>query len=1055
MSSDILTINLLEQMNISDHSETYRKQGSVPSQQRGSLNVNALRNCRNSGEAVDGFPTHVKSPITSPSESTAERHFMHVESGPILIGNRHDAHPQHPTEPHTKHVSHTTDTSPLNVPFENAYTAPSIGHDLWRQLKRVQIPVFSGEKRQYQSWKAAFLACIDSAPATGEYKLLQLRQYLTGDALRVIENLGHSATAYEAAKERLDRKYGGKRRQIAIYLEDLENFRQIRPGNARDLENFADLLDIAIINLKEAGLHHKLQDGSLYTKLQRKLPESLLSRYHRWVFENSKSESVLTLRTWVIQESEFQTVATETIHGLTGQVHASDRAAHPFSRNNNQRAFYGETGDDGRRVKSIACQVCKEPHKIWNCQQFAEKSETERWNLAKLFQLCFRCLAESHVGRNCPRSRPCGHEGCKELHHKLLHRQRYPLEITDRQSALHDTEPKRFGNDTEQNSNRPELDTLLSTSVTFVTEGKEQSQRTTMSTTGYQRHDYIALRTVPVMLRNGDRSLKVNALLDDGSTKSYINADVAAELGLQGKTEKVMVNVLNGQVETFESKPVKFELESLNGNVNMTVNAYTANRVTGDMSVFDWNSCKKRRPYLRNIDFPHSTKRDIVDLLIGLDCSYLHSAIEEVRAKPNEPIARLTPLGWTCIGSPGQNDGAMLQTNFSSTFFVKDQSSLDRLNTNLKRFWEIEEEPSMHETPVIRFEEKLAMQTAKSSVRYENQMYLIGVPWKEKQPVLPDNYDMALKRLENTEKRLKRSPDIAESYSKCIEQYVEKGYVRKVPEHEKSKSKWYLPHFPVTRLDKETTKTRIVFDASAKHEGVSLNDVIHQGPKLQRDLFDVLLRFRRFPVAIVCDIAEMYLRIGITSEDKPYHRFLWREINQNRHPNIYEFDRVVFGVNSSPFQAQFVLQQHAQRYQTRFPLAVETVQKSTYMDDSMDSTLSEENAIELYQQLSLLLTKASMHARKWLSNSSTVLSVIPSKDRKAEVDLDRDQLPCAKTLGVWWLADTDVFTFKENAPDDSMVYTKRNFLRKIATLFDPIGFLAPFTIRAKTRIVFL
>ena len=200
VSSDILTINLLEQMNISDHSETYLKQGSVPSQQRGSANVNALRNCRNSGEAIDGFPTHVNSPVASPSESTAERHCMHVESGPILIGNRHDAHPQHPTEPHTKQVSHTTDTSPLNVPFENAYTAPSIGHDLWRQLKRVQIPVISGEKRQYQSWKADFLACIDSAPVTGEYKLLQLRQYLTGDALRVIENLGHSTTAYEAAK---------------------------------------------------------------------------------------------------------------------------------------------------------------------------------------------------------------------------------------------------------------------------------------------------------------------------------------------------------------------------------------------------------------------------------------------------------------------------------------------------------------------------------------------------------------------------------------------------------------------------------------------------------------------------------------------------------------------------------------------------------------------------------------------------------------------------------------------------------------------------------------
>ena len=89
-------------------------------------------------------------------------------------------------------------------------TTTSLGQDLWRQLKRVQIPVFSGDKRTYQSLKAAFIACIDSAPATGGYKLLQLRQYLSGEALAVIENLGHSSAAYEAAKERLERKYGGK-----------------------------------------------------------------------------------------------------------------------------------------------------------------------------------------------------------------------------------------------------------------------------------------------------------------------------------------------------------------------------------------------------------------------------------------------------------------------------------------------------------------------------------------------------------------------------------------------------------------------------------------------------------------------------------------------------------------------------------------------------------------------------------------------------------------------------------------------------------------------------
>ena len=70
--------------------------------------------------------------------------------------------------------------------------------DLLKQMKRISIPIFDGNKSTYESWKAAFTACIDQAPATPEYKLLQLRQHLTGEALKCIENLGHSAGAYES-----------------------------------------------------------------------------------------------------------------------------------------------------------------------------------------------------------------------------------------------------------------------------------------------------------------------------------------------------------------------------------------------------------------------------------------------------------------------------------------------------------------------------------------------------------------------------------------------------------------------------------------------------------------------------------------------------------------------------------------------------------------------------------------------------------------------------------------------------------------------------------------
>ena len=109
---------------------------------------------------------------------------------------------------------------------------------MWTQLKPVQIPTFSGNKRSYPSWKAAFMACVDRAPVKPEYKMLQLRQYISGEALVAIENLG----AYQAAKYRLERKYGGMRCQKVGFMEDLEQFQQIQSGNAEELERFADLL---------------------------------------------------------------------------------------------------------------------------------------------------------------------------------------------------------------------------------------------------------------------------------------------------------------------------------------------------------------------------------------------------------------------------------------------------------------------------------------------------------------------------------------------------------------------------------------------------------------------------------------------------------------------------------------------------------------------------------------------------------------------------------------------------------------------------------------------
>ena len=85
--------------------------------------------------------------------------------------------------------------------------------------------------------------------------------------------------------------------------------------------------------------------------------------------------------------------------------------------------------------------------------------------------------------------------------------------------------------------------------------------------------------------------------------------------------------------------------------------------------------------------------------------------------------------------------------------------------------------------------------------------------------------------------------------------------------------------------------------------GISLNDTMLPGPKLQKDVFDVLLRFRKNRVALVADLTEMFSQVVIAKQDRRYHRFLWRGLYLTRPPELYEAMRLLFGDRGSPYLA--------------------------------------------------------------------------------------------------------------------------------------------------------
>ena len=413
----------------------------------------------------------------------------------------------------------------------------SIGNDLWMQLKRIQIPMFSGDKRNYQNWKAAFMACVDTAPATDEYKLLHLRQCLSGEPLNLIENLGHSTAAYEAAKERLERRYGGKRRQVAIYLNDLDNFPQVKPGNVHDMQKFADLLEIAIMKLKETGHQNELGNGFLYAKLQTKLTESMLARYHRWVFETQTPESVFALKTWVFEESEFQTIASETVHGISSTIgSAYIKTPDDSPVYDRQTTLFGAMIDH-HITNNVTCSVCGEGHNIEACLKFMKKDVPGRWFAAKRLKLCFRCLGNGHLGKACQNSKLCGQHGCQKLHHTLLHK-----------------DTKCYSDKTNMNNNA--LDTINIGSNNFsaerctsaCTEGNNHSVELPVytCTSGiYTTGSKGITTTVPVLSTKLDRRRKV----DNVDTGSCTSVSVAEKLG-NALQSRINVNDRNSVLKT-------------------------------------------------------------------------------------------------------------------------------------------------------------------------------------------------------------------------------------------------------------------------------------------------------------------------------------------------------------------------------------------------------------------------------------------------------------------------------------------------------------------------
>ena len=530
--------------------------------------------------------------------------------------------------------------------------------------------------------------------------------------------------------------------------------------------------------------------------------------------------------------------------------------------------------------------------------------------------------------------------------------------------------------------------------------------------------------------------IKCRALLDTGAGSSYASSALIDHLKTTPQRIEMMLGSATKRVEIYN---VSVSNES--GSFSLQTEVTKIDR--GELLTIDnpkYQEIINSYPHLKGVhmdDQEEKQKLPVHVILGASDFARIKTEVPPRVGRTGEPVAEKTRFGWTLM-SPGEEPD--LNAMFLTQTSVTDYEHLRRLDVlGLE-----DSTPGDQAVVHMEFKEQLR--------RSEEGWYETGLPWKANHPILPNNKAGSLRRLGSTTRKLEKNR-LLQKYDDVIQDQLAQGVVEKA-ETEPNGREFYIPHKAVVRESAESTKLRIVYDASAKayDKAPSLNDCLNTGPPLQNQLWKVLVRGRFHPVAITGDIKQAFLQVRVREEDRDALRFHWFEDLATRRVTTYRFTRALFGLGPSPFLLGGVIEQHLDHHRANDPSCVEEIEKSLYVDDliSGGNTISE--ARRLKDGASEIFSKAHFTLHKLHSNVPQ-LENPPSSSTEDGVTYAKEQLGIpqgkeCKLLGLNWNKGTDRVAVNVQATDD-VPPTKRGILHKIATIYDPLGFVAPLTLEGK------
>ncbi|XP_053699022.1 uncharacterized protein LOC128745992 [Sabethes cyaneus] len=869
-----------------------------------------------------------------------------------------------------------------------------------------KLPMFAGKAEDWPLFYGTFQASNEACGFTDVENLVRLQECLKGPALESVRGQLILPKSVPKVMKKLRQLYGRPELLLQSHLERVRKLESPKPDKLASFIPFGNAVEQLCEHLEAANLQQHLINPILIQDLVDKLPAS---DKREWVRYKRKKQEV-TLRTFtdfiarIVDEVCEANVSIEQ-KGESKSSMGTIRENKPRTKERGVLFNHGTSSGaiklTEEKVQRKPCKAChRSDHRLRYCEDFRNMAYNDRMDLVTKWKLCNICLND-HGNAPCKFKIRCNVGNCQQRHNPLLH----PLE----------------------------------------------------SVVGINAHiqaaSAVLFRMIPVRLHCGENSVTTLAFLDEGASVTLIENELANRLGLVGTPEQLTITwTADITREEKGSRCMDVMVSAIGGGEKVLLNSVrTVKSLLLPKQSLDSFKISQQYTYLKNLPLlSYSGARP--GLLIGLNNLDSFAPIEVRMGDSGEPVAVRCKLGWTVYGPKG--NGSPDRNGVLSFHHIVSNEALHDL---LRSQYVLEE--TVVTTKKETKEDERALNILRRTTRRVGVHFETGLLWKNNEVNFPDSWQMAIKRMTQLEKRLERNPEIYENVRKQIVEYQQKGYAHLATQEELSKSDpskvWYLP-LNVVLNPRKPGKIRLVWDAAATVEGVSLNSQLLKGPDMLTPLVSVIVGFRERRVAFGADVREMYHQLRIIEGDKQAQRFVFRA-KKTDPPSVYVMDVATFGSTCSPCSAQFVKNLNAKENADEYPEAAAAILNRHYVDDYYDSTDTVEEAIRRARDVKLVHSKGGFELRNWVSNSPEVLRSLGEEKVVQAIHFGRDKdTGNERVLGIIWNPDQDTFSFSAEHRDHLREYlsgnekpTKRIVLSCVMGFFDPLGLLAPFTIHGK------